>query len=167
MIPPLSVYRAPPGAGDHSKVTEHTVEPLRKSAHTHSHGLPSGGMEESVQSQPDHWRQKYFHGGRKTRFYSIGRITKDFTSRAYRVVTLPQSYNLRWMAASVLAVLDTEGIRHSLGALRSLEGRVEDEIITGCRVRALWCQVSAPPHTSSLILVLSPPPLPSPQFSSL
>lgn len=30
------------------------------------------------------------------RFYSsIGRITNDFTSRAYRVVTLLQSYNLR------------------------------------------------------------------------
>ena len=74
------------------------------------------------------------------------------------------------MAASVLAVLDTEdteGIRHSLGALRSLEGRVGDEIITGCRVRALWFQVSAPPHTSSLIPVLSPPPLPPPQSSSL
>lgn len=96
MIPPLSVYREPPGARDYSKVTAHTVEPLRKSAHTRRHGLPSGGMEESVQSQPDHWRQKGFHGGGKMRFYSsIGRITNDFTSRAYRVVTLLQSYNLR------------------------------------------------------------------------
>lgn len=52
------------------------------------------------------WRRVYrasqTTGGRsasmvdgKRGFTSIGRITKDFTSRAYRVVTLPQSYNLR------------------------------------------------------------------------